>query len=199
MGVAKQEEVYCGSMSNRGKQQKRDNKRFLYMIPVILWMVFIFYMSARDGQGSSSLSGGITEKIGGLIENLRNDTPSEEIRFMDVLETLIRKLAHVAEYGILFGFVLLAVKKISLDSKAVYQYLLSFVICFLFACTDEFHQLFVPGRHGSIPDVGIDMCGVFLCMLGGRAIRTPGWRITAVFITAVLLVGLFLFLLFFNF
>lgn len=186
-------------MANKKKKQTRDNKRFLYIIPVILWMMFIFYMSAKDGQGSSSLSGGIAEKIGGLVEKLRNDTPDEEIRFIAAFETMIRKLAHMVEYGILFGLVLLAVKKINLDSKIIYNYILSCVICFLYACTDEFHQLFVQGRNGSMPDVGIDMAGVFLCLLGGLAVRNARWRIIAGFTIAVLLVGLFLFLLFFSF
>lgn len=186
-------------MATKRKKQTRDNKRFLYMIPVILWMIFIFYMSAKDGQGSSALSGGIAEKIGGLIENFRNDTTAEEIRFMAAFETMIRKLAHMAEYGILFGLVLLAVKKISLDSKVIYNYVLSCVICFLYACTDEFHQLFVSDRHGSMLDVLIDMVGVFLCMLGGLAVRNTRWRIIAGFTIAVLLVALFLFLLFYGF
>ncbi len=186
-------------MVNRKKKQKRDNKRFLYVIPVILWMIFIFYMSAKDGQDSSSLSGGIAEKVGGLIEKLRNDTPAGEIRFIAAFETIMRKLAHMAEYGILYGFVLLAVKKISLDSKIIYNYVFSLVICFLYACTDEFHQLFVQGRHGSILDVWIDMGGVILCMLGGLTFRNGRWRIIAGFTIAVLLVGFFLFLLFYGF
>ena len=30
---------------------------------------------------------------------------------------------------------------------------------FLYACTDEFHQLFVPGRDGNFRDVIIDTSG----------------------------------------
>ena len=30
---------------------------------------------------------------------------------------------------------------------------------FLYACTDEFHQLFVPGRSGNFRDVIIDTSG----------------------------------------
>ncbi|MGN0394669.1 MAG: VanZ family protein [Coprococcus sp.] len=189
-------------MKNTGKNKRKNvssKKRFLYLIPVIIWMLFIFYMSAKDGQDSSAMSGTITERIVDLIEKLRNDTPEVRMRLLKFLETLIRKMAHMAEYGILFGFILLAVRKISLKSEKVYDYLLSIVICFLYACTDEVHQLFISGRNGNMWDVLIDMCGVFICLLGGCAIKNNKWRIITIFITAVLLVGLFLFLLFFRF
>ena len=37
-----------------------------------------------------------------------------------------------------------------------------FGFCFLYACSDEFHQAFVPGRVGQFSDVLIDMIGVLL-------------------------------------
>lgn len=37
--------------------------------------------------------------------------------------------------------------------------LISIIFTFLYACTDEFHQLFVPGREGKFLDVMIDTCG----------------------------------------
>ena len=38
-------------------------------------------------------------------------------------------------------------------------------ICALYASTDEFHQLFVPGRAGMLSDVGIDTLGAFVGIL----------------------------------
>ena len=40
--------------------------------------------------------------------------------------------------------------------------LLSLLICFLYACSDEIHQLFVPGRSGEARDVLIDTLGACL-------------------------------------
>ena len=34
------------------------------------------------------------------------------------------------------------------------------VFCFIYACTDEFHQLFIAGRSGEFMDVMIDTMGV---------------------------------------
>ncbi|UYJ41604.1 MAG: VanZ family protein [Lachnospiraceae bacterium] len=35
----------------------------------------------------------------------------------------------------------------------------SWMIAVLYACTDEYHQLFVPGRSGQLRDVMIDAVG----------------------------------------
>lgn len=183
----------------RTNKKSDDNRRFLYIIPVVLWMLFIFYMSDKNAEASSSLSGGITEKIGDVLEVIRNDTPVERESFLSSFETIIRKLAHMAEFGVLFGLVLLAVKKVSYASKRAYCYILSLVICFLYACTDEFHQLFVPGRDGNVVDVLIDMSGALICMIGGLAIKNSKWRIIIGFMAAFVALALFLFLIFYDF
>ena len=36
----------------------------------------------------------------------------------------------------------------------------SLIFCFLYACSDEYHQTFVPGRAGTMIDVAVDMAGV---------------------------------------
>ena len=42
--------------------------------------------------------------------------------------------------------------------------LLSLLICFLYACSDEIHQLFIVGRSGNAYDVLIDTIGSFFGM-----------------------------------
>ena len=191
--------VRFGGRFMTARKKINDKRRFLYIIPVIFWMAFIFYMSAKNAEASSSLSGGITERLGDVFEVIRNDTPVERESFMSAFETIIRKLAHMAEYGVLFGLVLLAVKKVSYASKRAYFYILSLVICFLYACTDEFHQLFVPGRDGNVVDVLIDMSGALTCMIGGLAIKNSKWRIIIGFMVAFATLALFLFLIFYDF
>ena len=44
------------------------------------------------------------------------------------------------------------------DKKLV---LLSVFLAFLYACSDEIHQLFVPGRSGQVSDVLLDTLGSF--------------------------------------
>jgi VanZ family protein len=76
---------------------------------------------------------------------------------------VLRKLAHATEYAILA--VLLA--------RATGSYVWAFALATAYAGSDEFHQTFVRGRHGSPIDVGIDAAGalVGLVILGRRAVR----------------------------
>jgi VanZ family protein len=73
-------------------------------------------------------------------------------------DTVLRKLAHLTEYSIL---ALLLV-------RATGSYAWAFALAVAYAATDEVHQLFVRGRHGSPIDVGIDAVGalVGLAVLG---------------------------------
>ena len=41
------------SSGKRKQNTAESKKKFLYIIPVIIWMVFIFYMSGKTGQESS--------------------------------------------------------------------------------------------------------------------------------------------------
>lgn len=67
---------------------------------------------------------------------------------------MLRKLAHLTEYGVLWllwwralGFL-------------VATALPAVAIALLYAATDEWHQSFVTGRHGSPVDWAIDALGV---------------------------------------
>lgn len=125
-------------------------KKFVYFIPVILWMCFIFYMSQQTGSDSSSMSNSVLEIV---------------IRFIpipeDILTMLIRKSAHMFEYFVLFILLFIAYYK----SQSKYRYLTSYIITVLYACSDEIHQLFIPGRQAAIFDVMIDSFGALIGLL----------------------------------
>jgi VanZ family protein len=67
-------------------------------------------------------------------------------------DLLLRKLAHMTEYAIL---ALLLV-------RATGSYARAFALTVAYATTDEVHQLFVRGRHGSPIDVAIDAVGALI-------------------------------------
>jgi VanZ family protein len=67
-------------------------------------------------------------------------------------DTVLRKLAHLAEYAILGALVFRAA------GSAPVAVLLSSA----YAATDEIHQAFIAGRHGSPLDWLIDTAGVVL-------------------------------------
>jgi VanZ family protein len=55
--------------------------------------------------------------------------------------------------------------------RATGSYMWAFVLAVAYAGSDEFHQTFVRGRHGSPVDVGIDAVGALigLTLLSKRA------------------------------
>lgn len=72
----------------------------------------------------------------------------------------VRKTAHIFEYFVL-GILMLNVLRYYCK-PSFKLVILSAMLCILYACTDEIHQLFVPGRTGKIIDVFIDSIGIIL-------------------------------------
>ena len=125
------------------------NKRLvLAWTLLILWMLFIFIMSSFNGVMSSNQSGSIAV----LIYNIFNISDTEKVSF------IVRKCAHVSEFFILGILVINLVSKYNVK----HIYFISFIVCVLYASSDEFHQLFVSGRSGQVTDVLIDLIGVVL-------------------------------------
>ncbi len=113
-------------------------------------MIIIFGFSNQTGSESSGLS----TQIVLWIQNHLHITISE---------FLIRKVAHMSEYAILSLTFIYGFYKSEFPTNKIY--LFSFICSFLYACTDEFHQLFTGGRAGSPIDVMIDTTGAFLMIL----------------------------------
>ena len=65
---------------------------------------------------------------------------------------MLRKLAHAAEYAILGGLLMRAVRSAPV----------ALLLASGYAATDEVHQTFVAGRHGSPVDWLIDTAGAAL-------------------------------------
>ena len=72
-------------------------------------------------------------------------------------DLLLRKLAHITIFGVLW----LTLARATCWRRPV----LATVIAILYAISDEVHQSFVDGRHGSPVDVAIDATGVGLAVL----------------------------------
>ena len=126
----------------------KNKKIIISWLLLILWMAFIFYMSSCNGNVSSDQSGTIAYVLHNILG----------INYSDKLIFIIRKCAHVSEFFILGILVINLVSKYNVK----HIYLISFIICVLYASSDEFHQLFVPGRSGQVTDIFIDMIGVVL-------------------------------------
>ena len=75
-------------------------------------------------------------------------------------DLILRKLAHMAEYGLLW---LLWWRALGYGNPA-----LPAAIAIGYSITDELHQTTVEGRHGTPVDVLIDSTGVLLAYLAVR-------------------------------
>jgi VanZ family protein len=82
---------------------------------------------------------------------------------LGALDHIGRKVVHFAEYALLCFLWWRALKEVTNARRAV---LLAFVLASAYAVTDEFHQTFVEGRHGSPVDWLIDSAGA-----GAAALR----------------------------
>ena len=71
---------------------------------------------------------------------------------------LLRKLAHVTEYAVLTLCWWRALRGLGVARAAARSRSRS--IALAYAATDEFHQTFVDGRHGTPVDVLIDAIGM---------------------------------------
>ena len=81
-------------------------------------------------------------------------------------DTIGRKIVHAVTYGILW---FLWWRALGTENPAA-----SIAITLLYAASDEWHQSFVEGRHGTPVDVAIDAAGVTIAVL----LATRGTRAT---------------------
>jgi VanZ family protein len=84
-------------------------------------------------------------------------------------EVVLRKIAHITEYAALTYLWWRALRELWSDAKPSLPLIAAATVSLLYAGTDEFHQTFVEGRHGTPVDVLIDAVGISLaCVLASR-------------------------------
>lgn len=130
-------------------------KKYIWPIMTVVICIIIFVFSSQSGSQSTGISDKFVNISKGLFGNLFSN---------DFLVFVIRKGAHISIYFLLGIFAALSWKRFSF----------SVLFCFLYACSDEIHQLFVPGRSGNIVDVGIDAIGF---VLGSAIVSMIFWAI----------------------
>lgn len=143
-------------------------KSLLKWLLVIIWAIVIFIMSGMDTDESNTKS---KETLNGIVEKTVETTngfgitdkhPSEKRmkEFIDKYNYLFRKIAHASEYFILTVLLIIALRSSGLNGKKTF--IVALLICFLYACSDEYHQTFVDGRTGQFSDALIDTIGGFI-------------------------------------
>lgn len=127
-------------------KRKKIIIRFSSLAAALALMGIIFFFSSQTGTASDNLSISFTSFL------FTKDWDSALI-----LNWLIRKLAHVAEYAALSVpvYFFFSTFKISIPMRCA----ASFCLAALYSVSDEIHQLFVEGRSCSISDMLVDSLG----------------------------------------
>lgn len=128
----------------------------------VLWMVVIFAFSAQPKEESGMVSEAASVRLvdmTGWLFHLHID--EERVReIADAVEHFVRKGAHMTEFAILAILLYLWIERWRLSRLR--QYGAAAALSILYACSDEFHQLFVEGRAGMVRDVLVDGVGAVL-------------------------------------
>lgn len=125
-------------------------KKIKYFIPSIFLMILIFMFSHQTGSESSGLSSQIVLWIQTYLH-------------IPISEFIVRKAAHMSEYALLTLTLIYGFYKNQYPIQKIMIY--SLIGTFLYACSDEMHQLFIGGRAGQFTDVLIDTCGGCLTII----------------------------------
>jgi len=129
-------------------------RNFKYWVPVILGMIFIYWMSTESFSSRSTFR--IIDQI------IRFFLPSLSPKEIVMINGVLRKLAHVFEYMMLGILLFRAFRAGSYERRWWRWAGYSLGVVVLYAMIDEFHQLHVPVRTASFFDVGFDTLGGFL-------------------------------------
>jgi VanZ family protein len=118
----------------------------LWLLPPACWTGLIMHLGG--GQWSSDETASF---LGPLLRALLSGLSPE---FLSAIHFLIRKAAHLSEYGVL------AV----LWRRATGRTWIALALSVLTASVDECRQLFTPGREGSAYDVLLDGTGAAMAL-----------------------------------
>lgn len=141
---------------------KGKAKRYLAWLPAVVTAAAVFYFSAQPADVSTEMSDGVTTLLLQIAEmlGLLKLSPDLVEELCVRLSAPVRKCAHITEYLILYSTVLFGLYHWDDRMRGRRWLKWALGITVLYAASDEFHQLFVPGRAGRISDVCIDSIGV---------------------------------------
>ena len=127
---------------------------FKYWLPTLIWMVLIFSASSDSHSYEHS-----SRLIAPLLHWLFPQMPETRV---DAIVYFTRKCAHLTEYAVLALLLWRAVRRPMKNDPRPWVWPeagLALAIVFLYAASDEFHQIFVPTRTAQVSDVFIDTAG----------------------------------------
>lgn len=131
-------------------------RKVVKLLLIILCMSCIFCLSSDNATKSSKKSRYVIIKV--TESFMRKKLNNQEKKYYTKrFVKIVRKSAHFTLYFIL-GLLVISflMEYMTLSWKSI---IITIVFIFIYATTDEIHQLFISGRSGELLDVFIDTCG----------------------------------------
>lgn len=138
-------------------------KVFIFL--TILMMGTIFFFSSEDSKASNERSDkiiSVVDSVSDSVDTTQTETSNIEVSHKDnykMLNFTIRKGAHFIVYMLLGIFFFMSIYSLGVSKGKAF--LIMIIFCFLYACSDEYHQSFT-GRTSSFSDVLLDTMGALV-------------------------------------
>ena len=137
--------------------KKHKVRLWLFAALTLLVMIAIVWFSAQNAELSQQMSDGfLASLIGRFLDAVLPGLTGQG------MQVDIRKYAHMCEFMALGVCAFLYASERRLWRRDLRAALLAFAFSLFYACTDEFHQIFVPGRACRAFDVMVDGIGIAL-------------------------------------
>lgn len=149
------------------KLLKRRAGSYVPVLLTVMVMGIIFLFSSQRAEQSNAVSVFVTERIVKLLPQTRELEAAEQEKLVKKWNSRVRKYAHITIFFVLGMTVCVWLLRRGINWK---RYVAVLFICFLYAVSDELHQMFVGGRGPMIKDVGIDFLGSMLGSGAGAAV-----------------------------
>ena len=143
----------------------KTRKKFLPFLLVVFWAIVIFSFSNMGGIESNVKSKTTIDVIIKKVLTFTNsvgltDKHPTDARIYEVAQKLnpyLRKCAHATVFFVLAILVSIFLTRFKFRISA--SFVITVLICFMYALFDEYHQTFVLGRTGQLTDSLIDVSG----------------------------------------
>ena len=135
--------------------------RVLLGVLILANMIVIFLFSAQNGEESGKTSGEVTKVVAEVtVKDFAQKPAQEQTKIIEKMHPILRKLAHMTEFGSLGALIFLLL--LTWKGSVWWRFGASLAGTFLYACTDELHQLLAEDRGPQFIDVLIDTSGALI-------------------------------------
>jgi VanZ family protein len=128
-------------------------KKIISYLLLIFWMYVIFYLSNQTGTVSGLESSHILYNVLSFFHISNIDS------VIEIIHNPLRECMHAFEYFILSILVINILNQYNIKKNII---IITVCLCFIYAVTDEIHQIFVPNRTFEYLDITLDLIGALL-------------------------------------